>query len=120
IFPVPYQTAYSATKAFLVHFGCGLFHEYSGRSVSITTYAPSGLISEMTAGESFVPLRRWLMPAEQAAAEGVEALRMRRYLHIPGLTNRVGSIVARMLPRKLTASIVSAQYRNALGKTTAG
>jgi hypothetical protein len=23
----PYQTAYSATKAFLVHFGCGLFRE---------------------------------------------------------------------------------------------
>ena len=64
IFPVPFQTAYSATKAFLVHFGCGLCHEYQGRSVSITTYTPGGVVSEMTAGESFTPLRRWLMPTQ--------------------------------------------------------
>ncbi|HEY0465545.1 MAG TPA: SDR family NAD(P)-dependent oxidoreductase, partial [Polyangiaceae bacterium] len=77
ILPIPFQTAYSASKAFLVHFGCGLFHEYEGRSVSITTYAPSGLVSEMTDGESFTPLRKWLMPTDQAAREGVDALRRR-------------------------------------------
>lgn len=119
IFPVPYQTAYSATKAFLVHFGCGLFHEYKGRSVSITTYAPSGLVSEMTDGESFTPLRRWLMPTEQAAREGVEALKLRRYLYVPGLVNRVGGVFARMLPRQFTTGIVGDQYRKALSKTKA-
>jgi len=116
IHPVPYQTAYSATKAFLVHFGVGLFHEYKGRSVSITTYAPSGVVSEMTDGESFTPLRRWLMPTEQAAREGVEALKLRKYLHVPGLANRVGGAFVRMLPSKFTTGIVGAQYRNALNK----
>jgi hypothetical protein len=117
IFPVPYQTAYSATKAFLVHFGCGLFHEYKGRSVSITTYAPSGLVSEMTDGETFTPLRRWLMPTEQAAREGVEALKLRKYLYVPGLVNRVGGAFVRMLPRQFTTGIVGDQYRSALRKT---
>jgi uncharacterized protein len=116
IFPVPYQTAYSATKAFLVHFGCGLFHEYQGRSVSITTYAPSGVVSEMTDGHSFTSLRSWLMPTERAAREGVEALRRRKYLHVPGLANRIGGAFVRMLPRRFTAGIVGAQYRNALNK----
>jgi hypothetical protein len=72
------------------------------------------VVSEMTAGESFVPLRRWLMPVDQAAREGVEAFRTRKYLHISGFTNRVGSVFARMLPQRLTTSLVAAQYRAAL------
>jgi uncharacterized protein len=114
--PVPYQSHYSATKAFLVHFGVTLWHELQGRNVSITSYAPSGVVSEMTAGESFTPLRRWLMPVEQAASEGVEALRTRKYVHISGLGNRVGSVFARMLPQRLATSLVAAQYRSALRK----
>jgi uncharacterized protein len=116
IFPVPYQTHYSATKAFLVHYGVGLWHELQGRNVSITSYAPSGVVSEMTAGENFTPLRRWLMPVDQAASEGVEAFRTRKYLHISGFANRVGSAFAKLLPQRFTTSLVAAQYRNALKK----
>jgi len=116
IHPVPYQTHYSATKAFLVHYGLGLWHELAGRNVSVTVYAPSGVVSEMTAGDSFTPLRRWLMPVEQAANEGVEAFRSRKYLHISGFANRVGSVFARILPQRLGTSLVAAQYRSALKK----
>lgn len=116
IHPVPFQTHYSGTKAFLVHFGIGLWHELVGRSVSVTTYAPSGVVSEMTAGENFVPLRRWLMPVDQAAREGVEAFRVRKYLHISGLTNRIGSVFARLMPQRFATSLVAAQYRAALKK----
>jgi uncharacterized protein len=116
IHPVPYQTHYSATKAFLVHYGIGLWHELVGRNVSVTVYAPSGVVSEMTAGENFNPLRGWLMPVVQAANEGVEAFRSRKYVHISGFTNRVGSVFARILPQRLGTSLVAAQYRNALKK----
>ncbi len=116
IHPVPFQTHYSGTKAFLVHFGVGLWHELVGRNVSVTVYAPSGVVSEMTAGESFTPLRRWLMPVEQAASEGVEAFRARKYLHISGFVNRVGSVFARILPQRLATGLVAAQYRSALKK----
>jgi short-subunit dehydrogenase len=116
IFPVPYQTHYSATKAFLVHYGIGLWHELEGHNVSVTSYAPSGVVSEMTAGDNFVPLRKWLMPVDQAASEGVEAFRNRKYLHISGFANRVGSAFARLLPQRLTTSLVARQYRSALKK----
>ena len=116
IHPVPFQTHYSGTKAFLVHYGVGLWHELVGRNVSVTVYAPSGVVSEMTAGESFTPLRRWLMPVEQAAREGVEAFRERKYLHISGFVNRVGSIFARILPQRFSTGLVAAQYRSALKK----
>lgn len=116
IFPVPFQTHYSATKAFLVHFGIGLWHELAGRNISITSYAPSGVVSEMTAGDNFTPLRRWLMPVDQAANEGIDAFRARKYLHISGFTNRLGSVFARLLPQRFTTTLVAAQYRNALKK----
>ncbi|HEU5077175.1 MAG TPA: SDR family NAD(P)-dependent oxidoreductase [Polyangiaceae bacterium] len=117
IVTVPYQTAYSATKAFLIHYGWGLSHELAGRNLSITTYAPGGVDTEMTIGEQFGPLRRWLMPASLAAREGIEALRKRKPLHIPGITYRWGTALVGMLPRGFTTKIVAAQYRRALEKT---
>src|SRR5687767_13291673 len=115
--PIPYQTAYSATKAFLVHFGCGLWHEMQGRSISITTYAPAGIVTEMTGGESFRPLRSWLMPVDRAATEGLEAFRRRRYLHVPGSSNRLGTVLMRLLPQRLVTGQIAATYRRALKVT---
>lgn len=120
IFPVPYQTAYSGTKAFMVHYACGLCHELRGREVSITTYAPGGIVTEMTGGERFVPLRRFLMPVEQAAREGLEAFARREYLHVPGLSNRLGANIARMLPRRLVDGWVAGTYRRALAAVPRG
>jgi short-subunit dehydrogenase len=117
ITPIPYQTAYSGTKAFLVHFGCGLWHELHNRNISITTYAPGGIVTEMTGTESFRPLRGWLMPVDRAASEGLEAFRRRKYLHVPGSANRFGSVVMRMLPQRLVTSQIAASYRRALKLT---
>lgn len=112
--PVPFQTAYSATKAFVVHFGCGLAHELEGKSPSITTYAPGGIVTEMTAGENFGTLRQWLMPVERAAREGVDAFRRRRYLHVPGAVNRLGPLLYGVLPRRFVVGRMAATYRKAL------
>jgi short-subunit dehydrogenase len=112
--PVPYQTAYSGTKAFIVHFGCGLWHELQGRDVSVTTYAPGGIATEMTAGERFGTLRKWLVPVDGAARDGIEALRTRRYVHIPGPMNRLGLKLVRLLPDRFVTGRVGAAYRRSL------
>jgi len=117
--PVPYQTAYSATKAFLVSYGLGLWHELRGTNVSVTTYAPAGIATEMTAGEKFGPLRGWLAPVESVAESGIEAFRARRYLAIPGATNQVGDVLIRLLPRQFVASRLASVYRSALKKEEA-
>ena len=116
IVPVAYQSAYSGTKGFLVNFGCGLHHELSGRNVSVSTFVPGGIQTEMTAGESFNPLRAWLMPVDTCAREAVEALQSRRYLAVPGFANRVGSVVTRLLPQRFVTARVAATYRSALAK----
>ena len=98
--PVPFQSAYSGSKAFVVNFACGLWHELRGRDVSITTFAPGGIVTEMTAGESFGPLSGFLMPANACARAGLEAFRKRDYLYVSGATNRLGELLGRFLPRR--------------------
>jgi len=112
--PTAYQTAYSATKAFLVNYGCCLYHECAGKNVSITTFVPGGIVTDMTAGERFDTLRTWLMPVERCAREAVEAFRLRRYLHVPGVVYRVGLVVTRLLPHRFVTGRVAATYRKAL------
>jgi short-subunit dehydrogenase len=118
--PVPYQTAYSGTKAFLMNFGAGLHHEVAHRNVSVTTFAPGGIITEMTAGERFGPLRSWLMPVDRCARHGIDAMASRRYTHFPGISNRVGSILAGILPRRFMTGRVAATYRSAIAKAGHG
>jgi short-subunit dehydrogenase len=117
ITPVPYQAAYSGTKAFLVHFGRALCCELQGKNVSLTTYAPGGIVTEMTAGASFGPLRKWLMPVDAAAREGIEAFRTRKHLHVPGRTNRIGMALLKLLPQSLVTNRVGAVYRRAIEQT---
>lgn len=112
--PVPYQTAYSGTKGFLVNFGRGLYHELHGKNVSVTTFVPGGIVTEMTAGERFVPLKGWLMPVDRCASEAIRAFVRREYMCVPGFTNRVGSVLMRFLPERLLTSRVAATYRMAL------
>jgi hypothetical protein len=112
--PVPYQTAYSGTKGFLVNFGRGLYHELRGKNVSVTTFVPGGIITEMTAGERFGPLRGWLMPVDRCAREAVQGFARRDYLCVPGFTNRLGTMLMRFLPERLLTARVAATYRTAL------
>ena len=114
--PVAYQTAYSATKAFLVNYGCGLHHEMHHRGVSVTTFAPGGIITEMTAGERFNSLRAWLMPADKCAEEAIESFSRRRYLYVPGAMMRWGTSLTKFVPQRFLVGRVAAQYRRSLSK----
>jgi len=114
LMPTPYQTAYSATKAFLVNFGCGLHHEMDPRGVSVSTFVPGGIRTEMTDGVRFNDLRGWLMPVERCAVEAVQAFVGRAYLHTPGVMYRVGAVVSRLLPQRFFIGRVADQYRRSL------
>lgn len=112
--PIAYQAIYSATKAYLINFGCSLWHEMRPRGLSVTTYAPGGIATEMTAGNRFEGLRSWLMPADACAREGVQAFIERRYLYVPGAINRIGSVITRMLPQRFVVGTVARQYKRSL------
>ncbi|MFZ5446905.1 MAG: SDR family NAD(P)-dependent oxidoreductase [Myxococcota bacterium] len=114
LMPVPFQAAYSGTKAFLTAFGTALAHELSGSPITVTVFAPGGIATEMTAGERFGSLRGWLAPVEDVADEALDALRARPPLYVQGFVNRFGLFMFRFLPRNLVMGQLGRQYRKAL------
>ncbi len=114
LMPVPFQAAYSGTKAFLTAFGTALAHELSGTNISVTVFAPGGIVTEMTSGDRFESLRGWLAPVDVVALDALAALRARQPLHVQGWMNRLGLFAFRFLPRNLVMSTVGRQYRKAL------
>lgn len=117
LIPVPFQTAYSATKAFLTTFGMGLNHELAGRNISITTLAPGGIATEMSEnsglGAHFGDTMQ-IQPAPFVARAAVDSLIQRRYLYVPGNFNRLQLLLPRFLPRRLVGTVVASAYRRAL------
>jgi len=116
IFPVPYQAAYSGTKSFLIGFANALAHEIKSRALSLSIFAPGGVVTEMTATEKFNDLQGWLMPVSQAAKEGIYALKYRKFNYVPGALNRVGNVFMKFLPKKLIVGILAKTYQRSLLK----
>ena len=117
LIPTPYQAAYSATKAFLTSFGQALHHEVSSDNVSLTTFAPGGILTEFGAnnglndhfGDSIQ-----MMPADVCARMGVDAMVSRRYLAVPGKFNQLQLLLGQVFPRKLVGTVLAQAYRKAL------
>lgn len=116
IFPVPYQAAYSGTKSFLIGFANALAHEIKSSVLSLTIFAPGGVVTEMTATEEFNDLKGWLMPVTEAAKEGIFALKHRKFNYVPGAINRFGNIFMKLLPKKLITGILAKTYQRSLAK----
>lgn len=115
--PTPFQTAYSATKAFLTTFGQGIYHELSTEDVSVTTFAPGGIVTEMaenTGLNDHFGDTMQMMPADVCARSAVDAMIARRYLAVPGVFNQVQLLLPRLLPRKLVSSVIAATYKKVL------
>ena len=115
-FPVPYQAAYSATKAFITAFGSALHYELKNPNFSITVFAPGGIATEMTDNTKFNDLKSWLMPVKEAAKEGVHAFVSRKYNYVPGFFNRLGSVFMNFLPKSFLTGRMSKIYLKSLLK----
>lgn len=116
--PVAYQSAYSGTKAFLVNFACSLHHEMKTRGVTVSTFAPGGIATEMTVGERFNDLRGWLVPVGPCANAAIQGFKQRRYLTIPGFVYRWGSAITRLVPQNFLVGQVAGKYRHSLKKNS--
>jgi len=116
--PVPYQAAYSGTKAFVVAFGHSLWHEVRGRDVSITTFVPGGIATEMSdrsgLSEYFGTGGLFIQCAEDCARDALQAFTERRHTYVPGRMNQLGVVASKVLPRSLMVGQVAAEYRKAL------
>lgn len=101
LIPIPYQSLYSGTKAFLCNFGEALHHELKNKNITITVLAPGGIHTEMTTQSSFRSMHGWLTPPEKIASIGLKAFKKRKGLYVPGFFTQLLSILLKILPRKI-------------------
>lgn len=105
--PVPFQSVYSACKAFLLSFSAAIRNELAGSGVTVTVFCPGitqtefrsrAGISEKTKGSG--------MTAEAAARIGYQQTMQGKAVAIPGLTNRLFVLLAKILPNTAFTGII--------------
>lgn len=105
--PAPFQTVYSACKAFLLTFSASLREELKGTGVTVTALCPGTVRTEFRS-------RAGIAHRNQAAGqspEGVARLAVRqtlkgKHLVVPGFVNRFFVFAMRRLPVSVVPSIV--------------
>lgn len=116
--PTPWLATYSGTKAFLTHYGLAVGQEVRPHGVSVTVFAPGGVLTEM--GGKSGTARKFkrgdavMMEADVCARDAVQALVSRRAFRVPGLLNNVSALLSRWAPRGLSLSISNRVYQGAL------
>ena len=109
--PGPRMAVYYATKAYVLSFSIALSAELDGTGVTVTCLAPGPVrtpfrerarvsASRLFSGE------RGMEPADVARA-GWRGLERGRRLVVPGVWNRVGATVARLVPLSVAARAVA-------------
>jgi len=102
--PGPFMAAYYASKAYVLSLSEALHDELRGTGVTVTCLCPgptaTGFQDRAGIGHVQVGQPSRAMPdAREVAKAGVEAMQRGQRLVVPGLLNRVGSFLPRLVPR---------------------
>ncbi len=108
--PGPGMAAYFASKAYVLSLGEALAHELHDTGVTVTTLCPGASATDFfnVAGATrgfLARRRRHMMPADQVARIGYDALVAGRRVVIAGAANRLTAFAARYAPHWLTLPV---------------
>jgi short-subunit dehydrogenase len=106
----PYMAVYYATKAYIISFTEALAEELRGSGVTATVLCPGPTRTEFQhrAGMRNVAIASDLLMMDplSVARAGFEGMMKGRVMVIPGLSNRIGVSLVRLLPRRLVRRLV--------------
>lgn len=108
--PGPYMSVYNASKAYVLSFSEALRQELKGSGISVTVVCPGPVQSEFhqianTQSVKFLQIAPMMTSAE-LAQHALKAMHDRRAVAVPGIFNRLTSLLPRLLPRNWVAFIV--------------
>lgn len=105
--PLPGFATYAATKAFVQSFSEALWQELRGTGVAVTTLSPGVTATEFgdRAGMPDGALEGQGMTARAVAEAGYAGMLEGKRVVVPGLANRLSSMVAQRLPRRPVMAI---------------
>jgi short-subunit dehydrogenase len=106
--PGPSSAMYFATKAFVFSFSCAIAEELAGTGITVTTLFPGPTRTQFhaRAGIQASMGRLHVMEAETVARIGYRALMKGKHIVIPGMVNKITSLLANWAPTRLTAKAV--------------
>jgi short-subunit dehydrogenase len=118
--PTTFQAAYSGTKGFLNNFGMAFAEELAEHDMSLTTFVPGGIATEM--GDKSGISRKFkkgdvgMMDADACARIAVDGFVRRKRFVVPGALNQLNDFVLRFTPRAVAVAMTAKLYRSALVK----
>jgi short-subunit dehydrogenase len=112
--PGPGMAVYYATKAYVVSFSEALHQELKARGIRVTVLCPGPVPTEFQARagithEVFPPLLT--RSAERVAEDGYRGLKEGRMLVVPGVANRIVTLLTPLVPRNVLLKIADLRKR---------
>ncbi|MGF1566305.1 MAG: SDR family NAD(P)-dependent oxidoreductase [Flavobacteriales bacterium] len=108
--PGPLMSVYYATKHYVLAFTEGLARELKGTGVTVTALCPgptsSGFQEAAALGEVEFFNDRHLPTSKEVAKYGLEALRAKKVIAVHGVSNKVMTLLPRLLPRSVVRNLV--------------
>ena len=112
--PIPFASAYSATKAFLTTFSLALEQELRSSGVTVVTLCPGRLRKNENASPAHLVTGRWIdiyQSPEEVVCDALQALANGGGLTVPGALNKLSVFAQRLIPRKLVPKLVAKMSR---------
>jgi short-subunit dehydrogenase len=113
--PGPLMSVYYATKAYVLSFSEGIAEELRGTGVTVTALCPgptsSGFQDGAAMGDSKLVQGRKLPTAASVARAGLKAMNEGKVVFVPGLSNKLGAMSVRFVPRAWVRRIVRRAQR---------
>lgn len=118
--PMPYQATYGASKAFVTSFGQALAEEHANDLLSVTTFCPGGIATDMieAAGmsEKYNKDHPMVMAVEPCAKLALDSFVRRDRVYVPGALNKLTALSSKLAPMTLVTKLVARDYRQVLPK----
>ncbi len=109
--PVPYQSVYAGTKAFMINFGLSLREELKHENIKVSVFAPGGIKTEMTDIPEMKGLEKELAPVADVAAAAIKAYDKMPALSVPGAQNKLVAGISKLASRRFMAAQAEKIYR---------
>lgn len=107
--PGPLMAVYYATKAYVLSFSEAVAEEVRDQGVTVAALCPGPTESgfqERAAMQESKLVQNGLMSSTVVAEAGYKGLMAGKTVIIPGMTNKIGALLPRFTPRRMTARMV--------------
>jgi short-subunit dehydrogenase len=107
--PGPGSAVYFATKAFVLSFTEAIHEELKGRGIKVSALCPGATATEfgIVAGYKGKTLERFTADAAAVVEAGLIGLDRNRAIVVPGLGNKAGTQMSRLLPRATMRRLIA-------------